>query len=232
MSTPESPFTAESRSVRQGTAVRQALIGNRPVVAGTGNALEAILIAETHALRHTPRFLGCGVNGAEVKTLLAPLQESALLLLMDSIAADGGRALLEELRQGPHPPLVVHVTVVGRWLSEAEMEAFPADGLLSVQSIGTGRFNAALAAVLAGLRYRDEALRPIGEEGGTAAAGLNRRELEVARAVASGQSNREIAASLSIAETTVRDYVSAALKKLALSNRAALAAWAAQQRLI
>lgn len=232
MSGSDSPFTRDSRSVRQGTEVRQALIGNRAVVAGTGNELEAILIAETNALRHTPRFLGCGITVQEVCELLDRVQESALLLLMDSIAADGGRQLLLDLQHRIHPPLVVHVTVVGHWLSRSDLDTFPAHGLLSVHSIGTGRFNAALTAVLAGLRYVDEALVPLSEAGAAATFGLHRRELEVARAVATGLSNREIGVTLSISETTVRDYVSAALKTLKLSNRAALAAWAAQQHLI
>ena len=232
MSKPESPFTGNSPSVRQGTEVRQALIGERAVVAGTGNRLEAILIAETNALRQTPRFLGCGINAEEVCSLVNQVEESVLLLITDSIAADGGRQLLVDLQQRINPPVVIHVTVAGRWLSRAEIDAFPAQGMLSVQSIGSGRFNAALAAVLTGQRYVDEALVPLVDGKAAPLCGLNRRELEVARAVAMGQSNREIGAALSISETTVRDYVSAALKKLQLSNRAALATWATQQHLL
>ncbi|WP_255134140.1 response regulator transcription factor, partial [Synechococcus sp. Cruz CV12-2-Slac-r] len=55
---------------------------------------------------------------------------------------------------------------------------------------------------------------------------LNQREREILPLLAQGLKNKEIAAVLFIAETTTRDYVSAILAKLQVSNRAAAAAWA------
>lgn len=57
--------------------------------------------------------------------------------------------------------------------------------------------------------------------------GLTARELDVARALASGLTNRAIAAQLSISERTVEMHVSNALAKLSFTLRAQLAAWAA-----
>jgi pimeloyl-ACP methyl ester carboxylesterase/DNA-binding CsgD family transcriptional regulator len=61
---------------------------------------------------------------------------------------------------------------------------------------------------------------------------LTRRELEVLRLVASGLSNREIAASLVLSEHTVHRHVANILRKLAQPSRAAAAAQAARSGLI
>ena len=50
-------------------------------------------------------------------------------------------------------------------------------------------------------------------------AGLSRREAEVLALIADGQTNREIAGSLSLAEKTVKNYVSSLLSKLGLHTR-------------
>lgn len=54
---------------------------------------------------------------------------------------------------------------------------------------------------------------------------LSEQEKNVALAVSLGLTNREIASRLSLEEGTVRNYVSACLRKLELPNRASLAAW-------
>lgn len=56
--------------------------------------------------------------------------------------------------------------------------------------------------------------------------GLTRREREVAAELVHGKSNREIAASLFIAERTVASHVGAILAKLGFSSRAQVAVWA------
>ena len=83
------------------------------------------------------------------------------------------------------------------------------------------------------LRYADEAARELRRLGrrvtrrgrGAAAgdAGLTARELEVARLVTAGRTNREIAAELFIGEKTVETHVRHAFEKLGVSSRAALA---------
>lgn len=60
---------------------------------------------------------------------------------------------------------------------------------------------------------------------------LRDRELEILGAVARGRSNAEIAEELYLSEKTVRNYVSAMLRKLNMSNRVELAAFAVKNRL-
>ncbi len=227
-----SPFTPNSRSVHTGTEIRQSLLGDRPFVAGSGSALEAILMAEVHWLRATPGFLGAATSEKEVQDLITSVDEPVVLFLVDSIAPDAGLSLLQSLAHCPHPPLVAHLSGQSLWRSREQLERFPAQAMLSAHSIGSGKVNAALAAILGGGRYLDEELLQSIHTTELASSILSQRERAVAAQVAQGRTNREIAAALFIAETTVRDYVSALLKKLALSNRAALAAWSVTNRLI
>lgn len=94
------------------------------------------------------------------------------------------------------------------------------------------RAEAELAACGA-VRYADEAARELRRLGrrvtrrgrGVPAGdtGLTGRELEVARLVMAGKTNREIAAELFLSEKTVETHLSHAFAKLGVSSRAALA---------
>jgi DNA-binding NarL/FixJ family response regulator len=70
------------------------------------------------------------------------------------------------------------------------------------------------------------------EMGDVPALPLTVREREVARLVAQGLSNRQIAAALVVAEGTVANRVHHILGKLDLASRAQVAAWAAEQGLL
>jgi DNA-binding CsgD family transcriptional regulator len=61
------------------------------------------------------------------------------------------------------------------------------------------------------------------------AAPLTARELEVARLIATGATNRQIAATLYIAPKTVAAHVEHILTKLGATRRTEIAAWAASQ---
>ena len=61
---------------------------------------------------------------------------------------------------------------------------------------------------------------------------LTTREREVLRLIASGYLYKEVALQLSISPKTVEAHVSAVLRKLQLSNRHQLTAWANERRLI
>jgi DNA-binding NarL/FixJ family response regulator len=70
------------------------------------------------------------------------------------------------------------------------------------------------------------------EEAVKAAGGLTPRELEVLRLVATGKTNRSIAADLFLSERTVARHVSNIFTKLGLSSRAAATAYAYQHDLV
>jgi predicted ATPase/DNA-binding CsgD family transcriptional regulator len=103
-----------------------------------------------------------------------------------------------------------------------------------VASIGQSKFD---AEVEAGKRLsRDEAIRlALGEALGTPEtattngqmAMLGKREVEVARLIADGLSNREIGARLFISERTVDSHVRSILNKLGVNSRSQIAAWLA-----
>lgn len=61
---------------------------------------------------------------------------------------------------------------------------------------------------------------------------LTKREMEVLKEIASGKSNKEIAASLFITEKTVKTHVSNVLAKLELADRTQAALYAVRNRLV
>lgn len=54
---------------------------------------------------------------------------------------------------------------------------------------------------------------------------LSPQERRVVSAVAEGQTNKQIALELGLAESTVKDYVANACRKAGVDNRTALTAW-------
>jgi DNA-binding NarL/FixJ family response regulator len=82
------------------------------------------------------------------------------------------------------------------------------------------------------VRFADEAareLRRLGRRvtrtgrGARDALGLTSRELEVARLVTAGRTNREIAGELFLSEKTVESHLSNVFAKLGVTSRAAVA---------
>ena len=60
-------------------------------------------------------------------------------------------------------------------------------------------------------------------------AALSPREQELLQEIARGASNKEIARTLGIAETTVKIHVQHILRKLQLSSRVQVAVWASER---
>jgi len=80
-------------------------------------------------------------------------------------------------------------------------------------------------------RVFSEIRHSIQKEEAAAFADLTGQEMQVLSLIASGNTNREIAANLFLSEGTVRNYVSSVLGKLSVSNRAEAAAYAIQHHL-
>ncbi|GAA0325166.1 LuxR family transcriptional regulator [Actinoallomurus spadix] len=77
-------------------------------------------------------------------------------------------------------------------------------------------------------RRPSPAAGPPPKAGGDRWAPLTRRETEIARLVARGMSNKEIAASLVIAQRTAEGHVEHILAKLGFTSRTQIAAWVAE----
>jgi DNA-binding NarL/FixJ family response regulator len=75
-------------------------------------------------------------------------------------------------------------------------------------------------------------LRRIASLGGDDMHGLTRRELQVLRLVAAGETNKAIAAELVLSERTVDRHVSNIFAKLGVSSRAAATARAYDHQLV
>jgi DNA-binding NarL/FixJ family response regulator len=76
--------------------------------------------------------------------------------------------------------------------------------------------------------FRDEVFAAMREEAAQARGDLSflsARERDIARLVASGNSNREIAAALFLQEGTVKNYISLILDKLGLKQRTQIAVY-------
>ncbi|MFF8917559.1 DNA-binding response regulator [Streptomyces sp. NPDC015032] len=112
---------------------------------------------------------------------------------------------------------VVVVTTFGRpgYLRRA-MES-GADAFL-VKDAPAAQLAAAVRKVLAGERVIDPTLAAAALADG--ANPLTDREREVLRTAADGSTNAEVAAALHLSQGTVRNYLSTAIQKLAVRNRA------------
>ncbi|SDC41482.1 ATP-binding protein [Actinokineospora iranica] len=111
---------------------------------------------------------------------------------------------------------------------------YPAFGLAHDANLARARAGLGEAAFTAAFeRGRalppDEALRyALAENAPVSSPGvLTRRESEIARLVAAGGTNREIADRLAIAQRTVESHVDHILRKLGCANRAQITAWVA-----
>ncbi len=194
---------------------------------------EALTRAEL-ALGHVDEADGWARQAEALDTSLSPLAASmtrrarARVLLArgdaDQAMAAAREAAAIEDRAGARVAASQSRTLEGQALAAAGRRD---DAITTLQ-----RAEADLAAYGA-VRYADEAARELrrlgrrvtrrGRSGGVGDAGLTARELEVARLVMAGRTNREIAAELFLSEKTVETHLRHAFEKLGVSSRAALA---------
>lgn len=151
-------------------------------------------------------------------------------------ASDAETALALAAKHRPHVALVdLFVgTESGADICERIREVSPATNVLLISGAGRISPTAARAVGASGFVTKDlpaediaRAVRMVGlgmdvfpeaeHDGGNP---LSAREVEVLEAVAAGHTNREIAAELYLSPHTVKDHVSAVLKKIGARNRA------------
>jgi DNA-binding NarL/FixJ family response regulator len=173
-------------------------------------------------------------------TLLAAAQPDVLLLgaapsgspwadSLEAIASTGipVRTILLATRIDlPQVTTALHNGAVGVVAKDSTAELL----FRSIDAVMAGHvwIGAGLASrgVAAGVRRLDQERRQ--EKG----FGLTRRELDIIRAVLDGDTNREVAARLSISENTVKRHLMHTYNKMGVSSRVELALFAAHHRIL
>lgn len=197
------------------------------IIFGSGDYYQAYLFALFHRSLEQTTVVGAGCSEAEVEDLAKSCQRPCGLLVSDCIAGilgDAGEVMVERIKEwSPKSIAVLIASERGEMLwSQGRLGCY--DGIVSINSVHRGGVLQALEHVLAGKGpYRDKALRSAQKE---PEVKLSARERQVLALLARGMTNREIAASLFIAEVTARDYVSGIYRKTDAANRAEAAAWA------
>lgn len=176
--------------------------------------------------------VGEAADGAEVPALLDRHPVDVVLMDLRMPGVDGVTATAA-VRARPRPPEVLVLTTFdtdeevlaalragacGYLLKDAPPERI-VDAVLRVargeQVLSPSVTRLVVGRALAGTGVADRARRALGA--------LSTRELDVARLVARGLTNGEIAAAAHLSPATVKAYVSQALDKLAVENRTQLA---------
>src|SRR5690606_10660392 len=155
-------------------------------------------------------------RGDEVLTAAREHAVDVALLDIEMPGATGIEAAALLHRELPGVKLVV-LTTFGRPGYLRDAMAAGADAFL-VKDAPAAQLAAAVRAVLAGERVIDPTLAAAALADG--ANPLTEREREVLRAAADGSTNAELAQALHLSQGTVRNYLSTAIQKLAVRNRA------------
>ncbi len=199
------------------------------VVGEAGDAAQALRLAP--ALQpdvvlmdnHLP-----GVSGIDaIKDLRQQLPLARVLMLTVS---EDVHDLAMALRNGAHGYLLK--TIDGDLLADAIRRAVRGEPVVSLELMG--KLVAAFQAQDGPPAADGAAAAPcaVPDEAAPALAALTPREEDVLREIARGASNKEIARTLDIAETTVKIHVQHILRKLELTSRVQAAVYATDRQRI
>lgn len=204
-----------------------------------------VLIADDHGVvRHGLRmFLGADPeleivgearDGAEAISLAKRLQPDVVLMDLLMPGMDGIQATAAIRRELPDVEVVALTSVLE---DGAVVEAVRAGaiGYLLKDTDSDELRRAIKAAAVGQVQLSPQAAARLLREVRTPERGaeqLTEREMEVLQLVAQGKSNKEIAATLSIADQTVKTHVSHILEKLGLPSRTQAALYAIRNGLV
>lgn len=162
-----------------------------------------------------------GVNGVDALPGLIEASPAARFLMLT--VSEDEQDLAGALRAGASGYLVK--TVEGEDLLAAIIRVMAGQPVVSPEMTGKliAAYQAATARAPAAARGEPELALP-----SAAAEPLSPRETDILREIARGASNKEIARTLGIAETTVKIHVQHILRKLELGSRVQAAVWATE----
>ena len=197
-----------------------ALLSQQPdlrVVGEAGDAAEALRLLP--ALRPDVILLDNHLPGVRGVDAIAGLREASQgsRVLMLTVSEDG-QDLAAALRNGAQGYLLK--TIDGDLLAQAIRRAARGEPVVSPEMMGK------LVAAFQTQGVPGSPLPPTEED----ATPLSPREEQVLREIARGASNKEIARTLEIAETTVKIHVQHILRKLGLSSRVQAAVYASDRQ--
>jgi two-component system nitrate/nitrite response regulator NarL len=192
--------------------------GRFEVVAEAGDAGEA----QRHAAALRPEVILLdnhlpGVHGVDALPGLREAAPAARILMLT--VSEDERDLAAALRAGACGYLLK--TVDSEALTAAILRCLQGESTISPEM--TGKL---VSAFQAGAPAAGAAAAP------DALASLSPREREILAQIARGASNKEIARTLGIAETTVKIHVQHILRKLGLSSRVQAAVYATERALV
>ena len=164
-----------------------------------------------------------GVNGVDALPALRDAAPGARVLLLT--VSEDQNDLGMALRNGASGYLLK--TIEGEELFEAILRAVAGESVIAHAM--TGKLVAAYRSAAAGVTGPAGNYQPPARG---ALASLSPRELDILRGIAAGASNKEIARSLFIAETTVKIHVQHILRKLDVTSRVHAAVMATENGLL
>jgi DNA-binding NarL/FixJ family response regulator len=175
-----------------------------------------------------------GKNGLEVTgsfgsapeaiASLSATRPDVVILDLD-LSGSSGLDAIETLRES------AAVLVLTAYGSDDDLQTALRSGARGylLKGVSLDEIERAIAAVSRGQSYVDPRASAALIAGGRP---LSRREREVLRLIAEGQSNKQIAAKLRITERTAKFHVTSILNKLGADNRAQAVALAAERHLL
>lgn len=198
-------------TLRQGLAQLISLEDNLDVIAQAGSGDEAISLA----IKHAPDLILLDLNMkglSGIDTLIALKRAEIDSKIVIFTVSDSESDVLQAIK----------FNTDGYLLKDSEPEELIEKINLAIQ--GEFVISAPLTKILArSLRPESKSSSPL--------ENLTQRELQNLKLIASGKSNKDIANTLGIAETTVKVHVKNLLKKLGLKSRVEAAVWAVEHKI-
>jgi len=170
-----------------------------------------------------------GINGQQAIALYRDHQPAVTLIDLRMPVLGGVEAIAAIRREFPDARLVVLTTYDGDEDIYRSLQAGARGYLL--KDVFFEELETAIRTVHAGSRHIPAAIAERLVER-MAASDLTSREMEVLELIVEGQSNKEIGASLSISEATVKSHINNILSKLGVSDRTQAATTALQRGLV
>jgi len=187
--------------------------------------------------------VGTAMNGQEAVDMAKKLTPDVILMDVHMPVMDGIAATIQIRHQSPNCQVLMLTTFDDEEYIVRSLQAgaigyllkdIPADDLAQAVKLihaGIYQLDPAVAGVLVGQLSADRSNIQDSSMVTVAQHNLTERELEVLKLIATGMTNREIAAALSVSEGTVKNHVSNILSSLGLRDRIQAAIFAYENHL-